>query len=109
MEEPGRSSHSIHRPLLGGHWKSLACEVFVLVFATTAGPKPDPSHAFEIGVSPSKVLRGDTIGKHQETIETPPNSNLRFVLETCDSQRKHVICMFRKSIIDMFYIIFEFD
>ena len=38
----------------------IACEVFVLVFATTAGPKPDPSHAFAIRVSPSKALAKDT-------------------------------------------------
>ncbi len=40
---------------------STAYEDFVLMFATTAEPKPDPSHAFAIKGPPNKLLFGDAL------------------------------------------------
>ncbi len=73
---------------------SLACEDFVLVFATTAGPKPDPCHAFAIRVP---LFEGRPTGQSQKAITTP----------TCDVYWKVVtpkenINMFRGSIVCLF-------
>ncbi len=55
---------------------SVVCEDFVQVFATTAGPKPDPSHAIAIRGPPSTVVLGFTLlANPKKPIKTSENLN----------------------------------
>ena len=86
----------------------MACEVFVLVFTTTAGPEPDPSHALAFGMSPKKVLLGDTLMANTRK----PSKQAK--TQTCDFHWEAVtpnenMFLLRKYNVGIVDIMFEFD
>ena len=94
--EVSKSSKDPPTPFRG----SLVCEVFVLVFATTAGPKPDHCHAFVFSVSPSKVSNS----RNHQNIR-----KLKFVIFCWRAVTPNEqMYTFREYIVGIFDIVFEF-
>ncbi len=78
-----------------------------VVFATTAGPKPDPSHAFGIGELPSKVLLGDTLMANARKPSKRPKTQI-FDFYWKPVTLNENMYVFRRSSVSIFDMIIEF-